>query len=328
MVANSLVSLLVEAAILIILCIGFTIIYMVEKFPNFGHTAIATIGTLITYALVKVWGYYPYTTWLISSAACGFLALALYILIVRPIKANGTNIITLTFVFFAIAEIVGSIVDIFSYWFLYSQGYPQNGFWLANSDFTWGGYPGVFIVALPLVLVIIVAFYVFLKWNKFGIALRAVAENEQLAAIFGVDTKTVHFLSWFLTGALAGLAGAIIPLWQYTGMGYSDTFLIAVMAGCLVGGLQSVMGAVVGGFTLAVAQSWIILLMIRIFGIGAANWQEIIPSLFIVAILIVEPEGIMGFFERNHTPIRTFRMYLTRFRDLFSRLINSVKTGL
>jgi branched-chain amino acid transport system permease protein len=323
MAASSLVSLLVEAAILIILCIGFTLTYMVEKFPNFGHTAIATIGTLLTYGLVKVWGYDPYSTWLISAAACGLLTLIIYFLIVRPIKAHGTNIITLTFVFFAIAEVVGSFVSIFSYWFLYSQHYPQNGFWLANYDFTWGGYPGIFIVTLPLCMVIVVALYIFLSRVKFGIALRAVAENEQLAAIFGVDTQTIHIFSWFLTGSLAGLAGAIIPLWQYTGMGYSDTFLIAVMAGCLVGGLQSVTGAVVGGFILAVSQNWLILLMIIIFGIGAQNWESIIPSLFIVAILIVEPEGIMGFFERNHTPIRTLKMYMSRLMGLISRMINS-----
>ena len=318
-----LVDILVQAAVMIILCLGFTFTYMMEKFPNFGHTAIATIGTLIAFALVRIWGYNPYSTWLVSTAACGLLAVGLYLFVVHPIKTNGANIITLTFVFFAIAMVVGSIVNVFSYWLLYNQGYPAEGFWLTPFDFNWQGYPGVFVVTLPLCTVLVIVLYLFFTRVRFGIAMRAAAENEQLAAILGVNTSIVHIFSWFLTGALAGLAGAIIPLWRYTGLGYTDTFLILVMAGSVLGGLQSVAGAVIGGFLVTIIEKGLTILLIKYYGIGVADWGALIPSLFIVAVIMIEPEGIMGVFDNPQHPIRTLRSSLIRLRRLFSRTAHS-----
>jgi branched-chain amino acid transport system permease protein len=323
MFSTILIDILIQAAVMIILCLGFTFTFMMEKFPNFGHTAIATVGTLIAFALVRIWGYNPYSTWLVSTAACGFLAVGLYLFVVRPIKTNGANIITLTFVFFAIAMVVGSIVNVFSYWFLYNQGYPAEGFWLASFDFNWQGYPGVFVVTLPLCVVLVIVLYLFFTKVRFGIAVRAAAENEQLAAILGVNTSLIHIFSWFLTGTLAGLAGAIIPLWQYTGLGYTDTYLILVMAGSVLGGLQSIAGAVIGGFLVVVIEKGLTILLIEYYGIGVADWGALIPSLFIVAVIMIEPEGIMGVFDNPPHPIRTLRRGLFHLRRLFSSTTHS-----
>jgi branched-chain amino acid transport system permease protein len=315
-----LVNIIVQSAVMIILCIGFTFIYMMEKFPNFGHTAIAMIGTLISYALVRIWGFNPYSTWPVSAVICGILTVGLYFAVVRPIKKNGANIITLTFVFFAIAMIIGSLVDVFSYWFLYNQGYPTEGFWLSIFDFRWQGYPGVLIVSLPLCVVIVAALYLFLTRVKLGIAMRATAEDESLAAVLGVNTHGIHILTWFLTGVLAGLVGAIIPLWTYTGLGYSDAFLVIVMAGCVMGGLQSIAGAVIGGFLVTLTQKGLTLFLISQFGIVAADWEGLIPSLVIIAVLMIEPEGIMNIFSKSYSPSKTLRKSLTRLRALVKKV--------
>ena len=308
------VNIMVQSAVMIILCIGFTFIYMMEKFPNFGHTAIAMVGTIVAYALVRIWGFNPYTTWLISAVVCGILSVFLYFTVVRPIKANGANIITLTFVFFAIAMIIGSLVDVFSYWFLYNQGYPTEGFWLASFDFTWRGYPGVFVVSLPLCATIVAMLYMFLTKVKLGIAMRAAAEDESLAAILGVNTHFIHVLTWFMTGALAGLVGAIIPLWTYSGLGYSDVFLVIVMAGCVLGGLQSIVGAVIGGLLITLVEKGVTLWMIGQFGIAAADWEGLIPTVVIVVILMIMPEGIMSIFSTTFSPVKQIAVSLTQIK--------------
>lgn len=320
MLSQAIISIFVQVSIVIILCVGFTFTYMMEKFPNFGHTAIAMVGTMISYALVRIWGFNPYSTWIFSTVFCGFIAVGLYLSVVRPIKTNGANIITLSFVFFAIAMVVGSIVNVFSYWFLYSQGYPAQGFWLTPFDFAWQGYPGVFLVTVPLCAILVITLYLFFTRVRLGVAMRAVAENEPLAAILGVNTYFIHIFSWFLTGALAGMAGAIIPLWQYTGLGYTDTFLIIVMAGCVLGGLQSIAGAVIGGFLVTIVEKGITVLMIELYGIGMMDWEALIPPIFIVTILMIEPEGIMGIFDKPQNPIQTLRENLLRFKDQFSRI--------
>jgi branched-chain amino acid transport system permease protein len=314
---------LIQTGVVIILCVGFTFTYMMEKFPNFAHTAIATIGTIVSFQLVEINGFNPYWTIPFSMMLCGVVGLGLYVLVVRPIKATGAREITLTFAFLAIAEMIGSLVSIYSYWFLLSQSYPYSGFSLSARDFQWEGYPGVLIMTLSICVVLVVTLYVFLTKIKQGIAFRAVAEDETLASSLGVNIKIVHLLSWFMTGALAGLAGAIIPLWTYTGLGYSDVLLVLVMAGSVMGGLNSVAGAVVGGFLAAIMQNALGALTITLFGTEAANWFTLYPMIFIIVILMLEPNGIMGIFENPHHPVKTIQITVSRIRNYLAKLIHA-----
>jgi branched-subunit amino acid ABC-type transport system permease component len=312
MLSTLVVGTLVQMGVVIILCVGFTFTYMVEKFPNFGHTAIATLGTVVSFSLVKIYGFDPYSAIPFAMLFCGFVGLLLYFLVVRPIKATGAHEITITFAFFAIAEMLASLVSIYSYWFLFSQSAPTSGFSLMGSDFQWEGYPGVLLVTLPICVVLVVSLYLFFTKMKQGIAFRAVAEDEPLASSLGININTIHTLSWFMTGALAGLAGGLIPLWQYTGLGYNDQFLVLVMAGSVMGGLHSVTGAVIGGFLAAFSQKALGIIAIALFGLQAVDYEALYPMLFIVFILMIEPNGVMGIFEKPHRPIKALRTTIAR----------------
>jgi branched-chain amino acid transport system permease protein len=323
MLSPVVVGALTETGVVIILCVGFTFTYMVEKFPNFAHTAVATIGTVLSFSLVKIYGVEPYWTIPFSMVFCGLVGLLLYVMIVRPIKATGGREITLTFAFFVVAVMIGSLVNMYSYWFLLSQGSPTSGFSLVSNDFQWGGYPGILLVTLPICAVLVVALYLFLTKMKQGIAFRAVAEDETLASSLGVNIIYIHLLSWFITGALAGLAGAVIPLWQYTGLGYSDEFLVIVMSGSVLGGLGSVAGAVIGGFLTSVSQKVLTALTIAVFGIQAADYESLYPTIFIFIVLMLEPHGIMGIFENPHHPIKTLKNDFARILGKLFRLIHA-----
>ena len=304
MLSTLVVGTLIQMGVVIILCVGFTFTYMVEKFPNFAHTSIATLGTVVSYTLVRISGFNPYWAIPFSMAFCGAVGLLLYVLVVRPIKATGAHEITITFAFFAIAEMLASLVSVYSYWFLLSQESPTSGFILLGSDFHWEGYPGILLVTLPICAVLVVALYLFLTRVKQGIAFRAVAEDEPLASSLGINVNIIHFLSWFMTGTLAGLAGALIPLWQYTGLGYNDQLLVLVMAGSVMGGLHSVAGAVIGGVLVTFSQKTLGAVAITIFGIQAVAYESLYPMVFIVVILMIEPHGVMGIFENPTAPSR------------------------
>jgi branched-chain amino acid transport system permease protein len=286
----------------------------VEKFPNFAHTAIATFGTVLSFSLVRIVGFDPYTTIPLSMLFCALISLFLYVCVVRPIKATGAREITLTFAFFALAQVMSSIVNVYSYWYMLSQGYHASGFSLVSYDFAWDGYPGVLIVTFPVCAALVLALWYFLTKIKYGIAFRAVAEDEALASSLGVDVKLVHMLTWVITGALAGLAGALIPLWRYTGLGYNDEFLMLVMAGSVLGGINSVAGAVIGGFVAATSQKVLGAIAIAIYGIDAAAYESLYPSLFIFVILMLEPEGMIGFFSHTHNPLATIRTWIASLR--------------
>jgi branched-chain amino acid transport system permease protein len=250
---------------------------------------------------------------------CGLISLLLYVAVIRPIKATGAREITLTFALFALAQVMASIVNIYSYWYMLNQGSPTAGFSLVSWDFKWGGYPGVLLVIIPVCAVLVAALWFFLTKVKQGIAFRAVAEDEVLASSLGVNTNIVHILTWLITGALAGLAGAMIPLWRYTGLGYNDEFLLLVMAGSVMGGINSVAGALIGGFLAATSQKVLGALAIAAFGVEAVSYESLYPTILIATILMLEPEGIMGFFDHPHNPAETLKTYANRLRRILAK---------
>jgi branched-chain amino acid transport system permease protein len=323
MLSPLVVGTLIQTAIVIILCIGFTFTYMVEKFPNFAHTATATFGTVISFTLVRIYGLDPYVAVPFSAFFCGLLGVVLYIGVVRPIKATGAREITLTFVFLALSQMMFSIVNIYSYWYVLSQGSPTAGFVLYSFDFNLGGYPGVLLVTLPVCALLIAVLWYFLTRMKQGIALRAVAEDEALASGIGINVKLVHTVSWFVTGALAGLAGGLIPLWRYTSLGFNDQFLILVIAGSVMGGMNNIAGALIGGFLTSMSQKVLGFIAVLMFGYEAAAYEPLYPTLLIATILMLQPEGIMGYFEHAHKPLRYLRNSLDRIRRRLAEVIHA-----
>ncbi len=113
--------------------------------------------------------------------------------------------------------------------------------------------------------------------------------------------------SWFITGALAGLAGAAIPLWEYTNLGYSDTLMIDVMAGSVLGGLDNIYGAIIGGAALAFIQTALPGILLGPFGLGIAKFKPLIPIAVIIVILMYEPKGITEILARGSRAIKRKR---------------------
>ena len=162
------VNVIVQSGILVILCVGFTFTYKIEKFPNFAHVSIASIGTVIAFDVVRLRGYSPYYALPVSVLACGVLGLALYFLVARPIVRMGSREITLTIAFLAVALILETLVAVYSYWSLVDQRVPTAGFALRRYDFIWNGIPGVAIIAPLICASMVVSLYLFLRKSRYG----------------------------------------------------------------------------------------------------------------------------------------------------------------
>ena len=295
------VSAVINVSLLVMLCIGFTFTYMMEKFPNFAHTSYASLGTMVTYYLVKFNGFNPYYTWPISAALGGILGVILYLTIVRPIKVRAFSEITLTFTFYIISQIISQGLAIFSYWLLVDNRIQSQGFNLYNYDYRINGIPAIGIIAPLTVLAVVVMLQGFLRRSKYGVAMRATAEDEGLSMSLGVNVGFVHVSSWFISGALAALAGSIISMWLSTSVNFSDTLLINVMAGSVLGGLGSVTGAIIGGFLTALSTKTIIWFLITQVGVNMGVYEGLIPIIFLFTILAIEPHGLIAIDPQKFT---------------------------
>jgi branched-chain amino acid transport system permease protein len=295
---------IMQISILVLLCSGFSFTHMIEKFPNFAHTSFVTIGIMCTYTMVRLWGFNPYLSWPVAALTNGLISVAIYMLIVRPIRRTGSGAIRLTFAMFSLTFVIRSILSIYSYWVMRTQGFRAIGFMLRDFDFEFMSIPGIAFMAPLACITITASLHLFLTRTRFGMAIKATSENPQLASTLGINIHRVHVASWFITGALAGLAGAAIPLWEYTNLGYSDTLMINVMAGSVLGGLDNIYGAMVGGAALPFIQTVLPGILLGPLGLGVAKFKPLIPLVVIVVVLMYAPKGITSTLARGSRAIK------------------------
>ena len=305
MISDAIISIIIQMGMVVLLCIGFTFTYQIEGFPNFAHIGFTLIGTTITFTMTKLMGINPYLSWPVSMTLCGLLGVAFYVFLVNPIKRRRDGNIAITIAFYALSIVLETVVGVYSYWIVISMHETTRGFVLKKFDFTFLDIPGVAIMTpLASVFLVIILYYIHSR-TRFGLAIRAVSENEDLSAVFGINTGRIHMASWFIVGALAGLAGSIIPLWTSLRGSFGGEMLVTVMAGSIVGGLDSIYGAVIGGVLITLFQKGFTFALMNFeshgqpllinFSILILGFSKLIPIIFIVIILMLMPDGITGY---------------------------------
>ena len=305
MISDTVIDIIIQMGIVVLLCIGFTFTYQIEGFPNFAHISIAMLGTVITFTLTKLMGLNPYYSLPVSALLCGVVGAGLYVTIVQVINRRRDGGIALTLAFYALSIVLETLVGIYSYWIVVSRHETTRGFALKFSDFNLLGYPGVAIVTTLTCIFLVGLLYYGLTKTKLGISLRAVSEDEDLSAIYGINTLRVHITSWFIIGALAGISGSIFPLWTSIRGSFSEGLLVTVMAGSIIGGFDSIYGSVIGGVLITLFQRGLTFFLMNLesggkpllieFSLLLRGFEQLIPIVLIFVILMSMPEGIVKY---------------------------------
>jgi branched-chain amino acid transport system permease protein len=143
------------------------------------------------------------------------------------------------------------------------------------------------ILIIGIGLLIVICLWLFTHYTKIGLALRAIAQDEQAAMMLGMDSDRMATISLAVGSALAGLAAvAIVPLGNLTvESGYQ--VLIYAVAVCIVGGLGSWPGAVVAALLLGYAQ-------VLTDKFGGTHYQAVVAMAAIIITLILRPSGLFG----------------------------------
>ena len=130
--------------------------------------------------------------------------------------------------------------------------------------------------------------HVLLQRTKLGKAMRAMADNEDLARVTGIPTEQVVRYTWIIGGGLTGVAGYMFFLWKGT-MGYFDGWLLLLLifAAVILGGIGSIYGAILGGLVIGVTASVSVVWIPSDFSRAAA-------FLVMIVILLVKPQGLFA----------------------------------
>jgi branched-subunit amino acid ABC-type transport system permease component len=148
-------------------------------------------------------------------------------------------------------------------------------------------------VAIVVAAVAIVLVGLMLSGSSAGRKMRAVADDRALAAVAGIDTTRVVFLTWVVCGLLAGLAGVLAALVQSSfDPNFGFTLLLPIFAAVVLGGIGSAYGALLGGLLLGLAtelSTWP--------GFhGGVNpvYKPVVAFVVLIAVLLVRPRGLLG----------------------------------
>ena len=292
------VNAITYSSMITILSIGFTLTYLTAKIPNFAHGTYAGVGIYVVWTLSKIYGFSPYLGFPLSFVIGGLVSLVLYVTVIRVITRLGGGAVVLTISTLAIQILLTAILSIYVYWARGVFGTYGMGFMLKEFDFKIGTYPGIFPMSFLICFVVVILLHILLTRTKTGIAMRATAEDPELASVLGINIDMIQKLSWFLTGGLACLAGAMYPLWFQSYPKSGGMIMTSIMAGSLLGGFENIYGAIIGGFGVGFSEIVLTAWLQQQLGPWVGRWRPIVPMVILVAVLLFEPRGLTGLYER------------------------------
>jgi len=292
------IAALTFASELTLLSIGFTLTYLTAKIPNFAHGTYAGVGIYVSYTFAKIWGLSPYMGFPLSFVVGGIISVVIYKLVIGVLTSMGGGAIVLTISTLAIQIFLTAIINIYAFYLRERYSTYSMAFLLKDSDFKLAGFPGIFLVSLFLTLGFVLFLHYMLTKTRIGVAMRATAEDPQLASVLGINTDQIQLFSWFLTGGLACLAGSMIPLWFQSTPQSGALIITSIMAGSLLGGFESIYGSVVGGTIVGMSEILLTLWGQELIGVWVGEWRPIVPMAFLVAVLLIEPRGLQGAWEK------------------------------
>lgn len=286
---------------LAIIALGYTMVYGIIELINFAHGDVFAAGFFISLTLFRFFGAEKETLtgfrliWMfvvigiLTMLACGLVNVTIDRIAYRPLRKAPrlAPLITAVGASFAVENLIANIwgpsqinypdffprIDVLNDWF-----HLDTFILFTTQDLLLIGVLAPMLIALLL----------FVQRTKIGKAMRATAQNQDAAAIMGIDVERVIMITFFIGGALAGLGGMIFGNFLHTGrylMGF-DAGMLAFTAAVL-GGIGNITGAMFGamiiGFIKAFAEQYM-----------GAKWTRAIIFTILILILVLRPQGLLG----------------------------------
>ena len=278
------VNIVVLAAIYALIACGYVLIYRVSRVLNLAHGELMMLGAYLLLATASQFAGH----WLTAIGAAVGLSLLVgvlvYLFLMRKMAGEMVLAAVLTTVALGIF-LRGLIVLVWSA----QQQYPAHRLGIANFAIALPGGARISFFAALLVMAAAATYagiLLFLRFGRWGVRMRAAGQNPLLAAQRGVNLHAVYALAWGLSTLTGSLAGMLIAL----DSGLDQTMAIVglkAFPAALVGGLDSLLGALVGSLIVAAAEVLLIHYVDPLL-------SEVVPFLVLIAMLIVRPWGLFG----------------------------------
>jgi branched-chain amino acid transport system permease protein len=275
--------------------IGLSLVYGVLRFANFAHGDLMTVGAYAAFALLALlpqgaelkpfsFGWEFLAALLFAMPITGLVALGVDRVLYRPLRRRRSSSVILAMASLGAAFFVRSVIYLAwgaDFEFYYQRPRPALELPLGiriRPD-------QLFILGLAMFFVFLI--YLLLERTKMGKAMRATADNPELARVSGINTERVIFWTWLIGGALAGAGGVMLGLDAQLRPEMGWWMLLPMFAAVILGSIGNPYGALVGGLIIGVVIQVSSAFINPAYGPGVA-------FIIMIIILLVRPQGIFG----------------------------------
>lgn len=281
-----LVNGLIVGALYGVVAMSFVLIYKASRIVNFAQGEFLLIGAwtcwwLLTSWQLPFWIGFPIT--LVFMLAFGVI---LQIVVLRPMI--GEPIISVIMVTIGLSIVFQAAMK----WMfgVFAKPFPPI-FAHATMNVFGLQVQTVYVMSLLISILIMAGFGWFFKYSRTGLAMRATAFDQQVAQSLGISVRHMFAMSWAISAMVSAVAGVTVGV--VNGVSSALSFFgIKVFPAVILGGLDSVIGAVVGGLIVGVLENMAHYLDSQWLNWG--NMYEIAPFYVLIAILMIKPYGLFG----------------------------------
>lgn len=271
-----------DGAILALAALGFVLIYKATGVINFAQGELLLIGAYTLYSAFVVFRLPMGVAVLLGVVFAIVLGVVIERLVLRPLV--GESAISVIMVTIGLAALLRAVVQLIFGTRPVSQPalLPRTPIELLPGT----SVPANRLLVIVVAAVVLTAFTLFFRRSRHGIAMRAVADDQQAALTMGISVRRIFAMAWALA-AVSALVGGIL-LGDVTEVsGRLATFGLFVFPVVILGGLDSVPGTIVGGLTIGLTTQYV-------SGYADPGLAQIAPYLMLIAILMVRPYGLFG----------------------------------
>lgn len=290
-ILNLAITGLKTGAIIALASLGLSLVFSIAGLVNFAHAELVTFGAVVAFML-HGWSGGPGLPLLVAApvavVAGGAFGLTQEVALWRPLRRRQTGRIALLVISIGLSLFVRHIILLF--FGPSPRTYPD---FAVQQAITAGPLSIVpkDLVILVVAIALLVVVGLFLQGTRIGTAMRAVADNRDLAESSGIDVQRVTLITWVAAGALAGLGGILFGVTEAVVWDMGFTLLLLMFAGVILGGLGTAYGAMVGGFVIGVTSE------VSTFWLPV-EFKLVVALGLLIAVLLVRPQGILGSPER------------------------------
>ncbi len=288
---------------------GLSLVYGVKKFANFAHGDMMTVGAYVAFTVNVVYSQNIIEGVVFAALAVAALGILSELVIFRRLERRGEIAALIASV--GLSLFLQNLMGFIFFGGLQYFNVPQ------TTDIPLGLQgvginPIKGIATIVAAIAVMVILHVVLKHTTLGKAMRACADDLDLARASGINTHHVILWTWGIAGALAGVAGVLLSLTSYVSPTVGYSVLLFIFAAVILGGIGSPYGAMIGGFVIGVVQKLTNVLLGSLPIQNGSAYEAAGAFVIMVLLLLLRPEGLMG--RRRASAGRRKLLFLRRFR--------------